>query len=231
MNEPQRLAILARLGLMLLGLAAVVVGRAWAVLAEPGGIRALGTLRATDVTITSEVSALIREVLPAEGQIVRTGDPLVRLDDDLLQLQYRMAGPAEQQTILLQLPKYKLLAPVPGVVLRRDAEPGEIASPGSPLLVIADLSRLHLTVHLSQRDLTGIHVGQPVFVEAETARGEHFPARVSAISASPDFIDRNPLTTSDRLDLTFPVKIQLNAGDPRLRPGVSALAHFEPTQK
>ncbi|HVB96969.1 MAG TPA: HlyD family efflux transporter periplasmic adaptor subunit [Chloroflexota bacterium] len=53
-----------------------------------------------------------------------------------------------QQIIAVQLEKYTLRAPRDGVILRRSAEPGEVAVVGAPLLVLADLSKPELTVYV-----------------------------------------------------------------------------------
>jgi HlyD family secretion protein len=54
---------------------------------ETGGLAASGTIEATQVTVAAEASGRIKDVLVVEGDTIRAGQPLVQLDDALLQAQ------------------------------------------------------------------------------------------------------------------------------------------------
>ncbi len=58
------------------------------------GIRASGTVEALEVTVSPEVAGRIEALLVAEGDHVEVGDPLIRLDDELLQAQRERAAAA-----------------------------------------------------------------------------------------------------------------------------------------
>src|SRR5215471_14177884 len=77
--------------LLVLGVGGYFLVPRWFPPSSSGEIAALGTLEATEVTVSSEVSARIVEIPVEEGQTVRAGDLLVRLDDSAPQLQYRQA--------------------------------------------------------------------------------------------------------------------------------------------
>ena len=84
-NIRKRLPILVIL-LALAGLAAWYAfssGRA----ASSSELTASGTIEAEDVVIASEISGRVKEVLAEKGQAVQSGQPLLRLDDALLQAQ------------------------------------------------------------------------------------------------------------------------------------------------
>ena len=138
---------------------------------------------------------------------MHAGDVLVRLDDSLPQLQYRLGDAADQQVLQVQLSKYVLTAPLGGVVLRRSAEPGEVALVGAPLLIVADVANLDVTVYVLERDLGRIYVGQPVAVEAEASPGMSFPGIVRSVADQAEFTPRNVQTQRDRLNLVFGVKV------------------------
>jgi multidrug resistance efflux pump len=59
--------------------------------ATDGDIVASGTVEATEVQIASELSGRVAEVMAAKGELVEAGDPLMRLDDVLLQSQRQRA--------------------------------------------------------------------------------------------------------------------------------------------
>lgn len=57
-----------------------------------GALTASGTIEAVEVTISPELSGKVTEVLVDEGDSVKTGDELFRLDDSLLQAQHAVAA-------------------------------------------------------------------------------------------------------------------------------------------
>lgn len=57
-----------------------------------GALTASGTIEAVTVVISPEIGGRIAEVYVEEGQTVRAGDPLFRLDDTLLQAQRAVAA-------------------------------------------------------------------------------------------------------------------------------------------
>lgn len=59
-----------------------------------GEIKASGTVEAVEVIISPEISGRVEEVLAEQGQRVLAGDPLLSLDDDLLQAQRQRAATA-----------------------------------------------------------------------------------------------------------------------------------------
>ncbi len=56
-----------------------------------GSIQASGTVEAVEVAIASEMSGRAAEVMVEKGAAVQAGDPLLRLDDVLLQAQRQLA--------------------------------------------------------------------------------------------------------------------------------------------
>jgi HlyD family secretion protein len=58
---------------------------------ESSVLTASGTVEATEILIAPEISGKVSEVLVNEGDIVQAGDVLFRLDDALLQSQYKVA--------------------------------------------------------------------------------------------------------------------------------------------
>jgi HlyD family secretion protein len=59
-----------------------------------GPIQASGTVETTETSIATELSGKVTEVLVNQGQSVNAGDPLLRLDDELLQAQHLQAEAA-----------------------------------------------------------------------------------------------------------------------------------------
>ncbi len=216
---------------ILLPLAVLVVAAAAYVGAQrlaPGagdGV-ALGTLDAVEVAVASEVTARVTAVLAREGDAVRAGAPLVRLDDAVVRVQMAQAPAAEQQVLALQQAKYTIGAPLTGTVLRRSIEPGEVAVAGAPLLTIADMQQLEMKVYVLQRDLALVRVGDPAMVQADALPGETFPGTVTWVAGQAEFTPRNVQTAKDRANLVFAVKVRVERPDGRLKPGMSASVRF-----
>ena len=57
--------------------------------AQDQGLKASGTIEATDVTISPEIGGRVLEVLATDGDAVSKDQPVVRLDDTLLQAQLK----------------------------------------------------------------------------------------------------------------------------------------------
>jgi HlyD family secretion protein len=59
--------------------------------ADNGALKASGTIEAVTVNVSPELAGKVAEVMVEEGQSVKTGDPLFRLDDTLLKAQQAAA--------------------------------------------------------------------------------------------------------------------------------------------
>ncbi|MDR6842012.1 efflux RND transporter periplasmic adaptor subunit [Pseudoxanthomonas sacheonensis] len=88
----------------------------------------------------------IRNLRANVGDSVRAGQPLASVESNL------------------SLTTYTVSAPISGVVLARNASVGSVASEGSPLFEIADLSSLWVDLHIFGSDAQHIRPGVPVKV-------------------------------------------------------------------
>ncbi len=81
---------------------------------------------------------------------------------------------------------YALRAGVNGIVLRRDAEPGDLASPSRTLFVIGDPARIKITATVDERDIPRVRVGQQALMSSDAYAGRVFPARVREVTPGGD---------------------------------------------
>jgi len=188
----------------------------------PRGIVASGTIESEEVSVASEVAGRVAALMADEGDAVRSGDVLVKLDDSLLQLQYRMATLAERQPLELQLDKMVLRSPLDGVVARRSVRVGEVASPGATLMVVAKPDPVELTVYVPEKEIGRVRIGQKVEVKVDSYPNDTFLGDVTFIATKAEFTPRNVQTQKDRLNLVFAVKVQIPNPDLRLKPGMPA---------
>ena len=115
-----------------------------------------------------------------------------------------------------------LTAPVSGVVLSRNSEPGEMLAIGQSALTLGESADPFVWVYVATRNLPLVHVGQ-----AATARLDGFPDRpltgqVVAIRPKAEFTPRVALTEQERADLLFGVKVALRDTTALLKPGLPA---------
>ena len=79
------------------------------------------------------------------------------------------------------LPQITYHAPMSGTVIRKQAVPGQYVDEGTPVLQIADLSRVWCYLDISEQDLRGVRIGQQVAISTDAWPGESFAGRVTFI--------------------------------------------------
>lgn len=113
----------------------------------------------------------------------------------------------------------KIVSPVSGIVVKKFAEAGATAAPGSPLLSIEDNSQYRLEAGVEESRSRLIHIGNRVNVRIDAIGEGEFMGTVAEI-----------LPTSDAASRSFTVKIDLPA-NPILKSGLYGLARFPIAQK
>ena len=119
-----------------------------------------------------------------------------------------------------------LRAPLAGVVTVRPAELGEVVSPGSPVVTLADLDHIWLRAYVAETDLGKIHFGQDVVVTTDTYRGKQYRGRVSFIASDAEFTPKSVQTYQERVTLVYRIKIDVENLNHELKPGMPADAHI-----
>ncbi|HET7226710.1 MAG TPA: HlyD family efflux transporter periplasmic adaptor subunit, partial [Candidatus Eisenbacteria bacterium] len=121
-----------------------------------------------------------------------------------------------------------LVAPAAGVVLRRDADLGEVLPAGVPVVTLGDPGRLWMRVYVAAPDLPRVHLGAPVVVRLPGEGGRRFDGRVVAIASAAEFTPRAALTEEERANLVFAVKVALAPGGGVAKAGLPADAVILP---
>lgn len=113
----------------------------------------------------------------------------------------------------------KIVSPVSGVIVKKLAELGATAAPGSPLLSIEDNSQYRLEVGVEESRSTSIRVGHRVNIRIDALGQGEFLGTVAEI-----------MPTSDAASRSYTVKIDLPV-NPALKSGLYGLARFPVAQK
>jgi HlyD family secretion protein len=120
-----------------------------------------------------------------------------------------------------------LQAPFDGIVLVRQAELGEVVSPGTPIVTLADLDHIWLRVYLPETDLGKLHWGQEVNVRTDTYPGKTYRGRVSVIASDAEFTPKSVQTEKERVTLVYRIKIDVENPNHELKPGMPADAYVD----
>ena len=134
---------------------------------------------------------------------------------------------AARAVLEVQLTKTLLSSPLDGVVITRNVEPGEMASPGSTLLVIGELATVKLTVYVPENRYGEITLGQNVTINVDSFPGETFTGSVKHIADKAEFTPRNVQTVDGRRTTVYAIEIEVPNPDFKLKPGMPADVVFK----
>jgi HlyD family secretion protein len=115
-----------------------------------------------------------------------------------------------------------LLAPVSGVVLSRNAEPGEMLAVGQSAVTLGESAEPYVRVYVPTRQLPRVRQGQAATAVLDGFPDRPIPGRVVAIRPEAEFTPRVALTERERADLVFGVKVALRDSTGLLKPGLPA---------
>jgi|GEM_PF-251403 len=125
-------------------------------------------------------------------------------------------------TLETQRAQMTITAPADGLVVTMSVHEGEIAAQGAPLLTLADLSQVYLTVYLPVTQIGLVQTGSPATVRVDSFSDRSFAGTVIHIADSAQFTPRNVATREKRANLVFGVEIRLDNPDGALKPGMPA---------
>lgn len=118
---------------------------------------------------------------------------LDRARSEVNQLEASIAG----QTARLE--RHVIRAPSDGVVLRQDAEVGEIAEPGDELFWVGQPTPRLVVAEVNEEDIPRVEVGQRALLRSDAFPGRELEAAVDSITPKGD-----PVTRTYRVRLALP---------------------------
>lgn len=101
-----------------------------------------------------------------------------------------------------------LVSPISGVVTARNYDPGDVAG-GAPILTIENINPVKVIINVSESYYSRVSLGMPAEIAVDALQGEKFEGKISLI-----------YPTINSTSRTFPVEIEVNNSDQRLRPGM-----------
>jgi multidrug efflux pump subunit AcrA (membrane-fusion protein) len=183
----------------------------WPAFSKDGVLMVSGTVEATEVRLASEYGGRVDAVYVVEGERIAADQNVVSVRPS-----NSTRGSAHE----------RVRTPIAGTVLYRSVEPGEFAAPGAPLVTVADLDHLTLTVYVPEDRYGQIMLGESYPVTVDSYPTELFTGTVSYIADRAEFTPRNVQTTDSRKTTVFAVKLDLTQSDGKLKPGMPADVNF-----
>lgn len=130
-----------------------------------------------------------------------------------------------------QLQDAVVTAPSAGRVLERYVQPGEWVGPGTPALLMADMSTLDLRFYLTEGELSQVKPGMPLQALVDAWPDTPFSGTVEWVSSQAEFTPKNAQTRDARAQLVYAVRLRLPNPEGRLLAGMPAEVLLEPTGK
>jgi HlyD family secretion protein len=115
-----------------------------------------------------------------------------------------------------------IISPTAGVVTHKVVEAGEFVGPGTTVVTISDLAKMHLEIFVSEPELGRVRLGQPADVTIDSYPGRIFKGTVIFISPEAEFTPKNIQTKEERVKLVYRVKIEIPNPEGILKPGMPA---------
>jgi HlyD family secretion protein len=203
-----------------------------------------GTVEATYVDISPQVTTTIASVDAREGDPVKMGQTLVNLTGDDIKLAAEIAERDYQRALKLRnsgsLPqesfdrlRFKrddaalraswcvIKSPLDGNVIDRYHEPGELVNPAMKLLTLADLNHVYAYLYVPQTMLARVKVGQTVDAVIPELDMKRIPATITHVRDQAEFTPKNVQTREERTRLVYGIKISFDNADRLLKPGMT----------
>jgi HlyD family secretion protein len=143
--------------------------------------------------------------------------------EDIAQAQAELAArEANSRLARVQRADATLSAPVAGIVRDRLLEPGDMASPQTPVLTLALTDPLWVRAYVPEPDLGRIAEGMRAEIRTDSYPGKVYRGWVGFISPSAEFTPKNVETTDLRTRLVYQVRIFVCDAQGELRLGMPA---------
>jgi len=132
------------------------------------------------------------------------------------QARYNFAkSEADFEASKLQLAYTEIRAPFDGIITKRLVNSGGMLTPGQKIFTIVDTVPLLARIHLPEREIAKVKIGQIADLKLDAVPGQSYNARIKMI---------NPVV--DPASGTFKVTLEVSAGSNILRPGMFASVYL-----
>lgn len=199
---------------------------------HPGTTYGSGTIETNEIDVSAKVVGRIIFLGVKEGQQVSAGQIIARLDDlDKAAKDFARAEklfqdkiiPADQYELAQKAKdNYLITAPISGTVILQELFQGEVVTPGTPIVTLADTNDLWVKIYIPELDIGRVKIGSPADVAVDSFPQDVFSGQVTYISDQAEFIPKNIQTKEERVNQVFAVKVKITNKDQKLKIGMPA---------
>ena len=166
--------------------------------------------------------AAARQILAAKQQVLQLAVIGPRKEDIAAAEATLQADRAALALAQKQLADTQLHAPAAGVIQSRILEPGDMATPQTPVFTLALDNPLWVRAYLPEPQMGRVAPGMRAWIEVDSFPGQRFAGWVGFISPVSEFTPKNVETTELRSQLVYRVRVYACNPDHRLRLGMPA---------
>jgi RND family efflux transporter MFP subunit len=123
------------------------------------------------------------------------------------------AARAAEESARARLSQHIVRAGIDGVVLKRDVEPGDLATPSRVLLLLGDPARIRVTATVDERDVPRLRIGQPALMTSDAWPGRIIHGHLRELTPGGDPTQRAfraRLALDDALALPIGLTLEIN---------------------
>ena len=151
--------------------------------------------------------------------------------EDIAENEARLrANEAQAALLRQQLADSQLLAPMDAVVRTRIMEPGEMASPQSPVFTLAITDPKWVRAYVSEPDLGKIQPGAAASIAVDSFPKRRFDGWIGFISPVAEFTPKAVQTEELRTSLVYEVRVFVKDPEDALRLGMPASVYLSLSQ-
>ena len=124
-----------------------------------------------------------------------------------------------------QISRCYIISPIDGTILETYLNSYELATVGKPLLKIADMKNMELTIYVSGDQLSAIKLGQQADIIIDNPQSWETTGAIIWISNTAEFTPKIIQTKKERVNLVYAVKLSVE-NDGSLKIGMPAEVNF-----
>jgi membrane fusion protein YbhG len=190
--------------------------------AELAGKRQTLTAKQQALTAKQKALAAKQQALAAKEQVLQLAVIGPRKEDIAAAQAMLRSDLAALALAQKELTDTQLYAPADGVIQSRILEPGDMATPQTPVFTLALDNPLWVRAYLPEPEMGKVALGMRAWIATDTFPGQRFAGWVGFISPVAEFTPKNVETTQLRSQLVYRVRVYACNPDHRLRLGMPA---------
>ncbi len=126
-----------------------------------------------------------------------------------------------------QLADTILVSPIDGVVLAKNAEPGEVLAAGASVVSVGDIEQPWLRGYIPEASLGRVKLGTRVKVTNDSYPGKTYHGEITFIASEAEFTPKQIQTPEERVKLVYRIKVSVANPDRELKLNMPCDAEIE----